>query len=165
VPVTEWVVESSYDLRQPNSMFDTDELLSRLKEKGVKNIEIARALGLPDSRVPEIKRKDRRLTLDEGVKLVRAFGLEQDQAAAPLPGPALRLLIRYVARVLEVPLEEDDPRLEELTGVLQAFSVFVADPKVRRSIEAAEGFFEAMRLHRPKPAAKARQGNDPQPTH
>ena len=146
-------------------MFDTDELLARLKAKGVKNVEIARALDLPDSRVPEIKDKRRTLKLDEAVKLVRAFGLEQDQAALPLPPQVIRLLVRYVAMQIGAPLEQDDPRLEELTADLRAFSAFVADPKVRRSIEAAEGFFEAMRLRRPIAEPEARQGTDPQNAH
>lgn len=144
-------------------MFDTEELLARLKQKGVKNVEIARALGLPDSRVPEIRRKDRALKLDEAVKLVRAFGLEQDQAASPLPDPVLRLLVRYIASELSVPLDQNEARLAELTADLRAFAEFVADPKVRRSIDAAEGFFRAMHLRRPKAGAEAPQGNDPRP--
>lgn len=143
-------------------MFDTDELLERLKAKRVKNVEIARALGLPDSRVPEIKRKDRALKLDEAVKLVRAFGLEQDQAAIPLPAPIVRLLVRYIAAELGAPLAENEARLEELTADVRAFAEFVADPKVRRSIDAAEGFFRAMHLRKPSDAAAPR-GNDPQP--
>jgi plasmid maintenance system antidote protein VapI len=146
-------------------MFDTDELLARLKEKGVKNIEIARALDLPDSRVPEIYRKDRALKLDEAVKLVRAFRLEQDQAIVPLQPQVLRLLVRYMAMQLGASLAEDDPRMEELTADIRAFSAFVADPKIRRSIEAAEGFFEAMRLRRPDNGSKAPQESDPAPTH
>jgi hypothetical protein len=161
--ITKWVVEGSDELRQSTGMFDTDELLARLHQKGVKNIEIARALGLPDSRVPEIKRKDRALKLDEAVKLVRAFELEQDQAAAPLPDPVLRLLVRYIASELAVPLEANEARLEELTADVQAFSEFVADPKVRRSVDAAEGFFRAMHLRRPKSGAITPPGNDPQP--
>lgn len=163
--ITKWVVEESYDLRQPQTMFDTDELLARLQQKRVKNVEIARALGLPDSRVPEIKRKDRALKLDEAVKLVRTFGLEQDQAATPLPVPIVRLLVRYIAAELHVSLAENDPHLEELTADVRAFAEFVADPRVRRSIEAAEGFFRAMHLRRPKVDAEGPQGNGPDPAH
>lgn len=163
--ITKWVVEPSYDLRQPAAMFDTEELLARLRQKGVKNIEIARALGLPDSRVPEIKRKDRALKLDEAVKLVRTFGLEQDQAAVPLPAPVVRLLVRYIAAELSAPLEGNDPRLEELTEDVRAFAEFVADPKVRRSIEAAEGFFRAMTLRQRRAGAATPQGSDPRPAH
>ena len=164
-PITNWVVESSYDLRHPATMFDTDELLARLEQKGVRNIDIARALGLPDSRVPEIKRKDRSLKLDEAVKLVRAFGLEQDQAQQALPVSVLRLAIRYIALELDVPLEGKEDRLEELAADLRAFSAFVADPKVRSSVEASEGFFQAMRLRRPRAESTARKGSDPQPAN
>lgn len=146
-------------------MFDTDELLARLEQMGVRNVDIARALGLPDSRVPEIKRKDRALKLDEAVKLVRAFGLEQDQAALALPVSVLRLLVRYIARELDVPLEGKEDHLEDLVADLRAFSAFVADPKVRSSVEAAEGFFQAMRLRRPRAASATRKGSDPLPSH
>ncbi len=161
--ITKWVVEDSYDLRQPMGMFDTDELLARLDQKGIKNIQMARALGLPDSRIPEIKRKDRALKLDEAVKLVRAFELEQDQAALPIPAPVLRLLVRYIASALLVPLEGNEDRLEELTADVRAFGEFVVDPKVRRSVDAAEGFFRAMHLRRPKADIEVPQGNDPRP--
>lgn len=160
-PITNWVVAPSYALGQAHDMFDTDELLARLKDRGVKNIEIAKALDLPDSRVPEIRRKKRALKLDEAVKLVRAFRLEQDQAISPLHPQVLRLLVRYMAMQLGSALAEDDPRLEELSADVRAFSAFVADPKVRRSIEAAEGFFEAMRLRRPAADTKAPQESDP----
>lgn len=144
-------------------MFDTDELLARLEQRGVRNIEIAKALNLPDSRVPEIKRKDRALKLDEAVKLVRAFQLESDQAALPLPDPILRLIVRFVALQLGTRLEEDDPRLEEIAEVLRAFSAFASNPKVRRSVEAAEGFFQAMILRRPKSEVEAQPENGPEP--
>lgn len=146
-------------------MFDTDELLARLEQKGVKNIEIARALGLPDSRVPEIKRKDRSLKLDEAVKLVQAFGLEQDRSAVPLPPAVLRLVVQYVGMRLGAP----EPRIHslagELTEDLRAFSEFASDPKVRRSIEAAEGFFRAMLLRRPGVESEAQAESDPEHSH
>lgn len=161
--ITKWVVEKSYGFPQSEAMFDTEELLARLDQKKIKNIDMARALGLPDSRIPEIKRRERALKLDEAVKLVRAFGLEQDQAAPPIPAPVLRLLVRYIASELSVPLEGNEARLEELTADVRAFGEFVVDPKVRRSVDAAEGFFRAMHLRRPKVAAEDPQGNGPQP--
>lgn len=155
----------SYALRQSGAVLDTDELLDRLKAKGVKNVEIARVLNLPDSRIPEIRDKRRALKLDEGAKLVRAFGLEPSPEAVPLPPPILRLAVRYLAAELGHSPEEDDRQLEELIADIQAFSEFVADPKVRRSIEAAEGFFQAMRFRRRTPAAAAPSGTDPHHAH
>lgn len=162
---TKWVVALSYALRQSGAVLDTDELLDRLKDKGVRNVDIARVLGLPDSRVPEIRDKRRALKLDEGAKLVRAFGLEPSPEAAPLPAPILRLAVRYLAAELGHSAEEDDRRLEELIADIQAFSEFAADPKVRRSIEAAEGFFQAMRLRRRARPEEAPPRNDPHPAH
>jgi hypothetical protein len=134
-------------------VLDTDQILAALDEKGVRNVDIARTLGLPDSRIPEIKRKERKLSLDEGVKLARAFELEPGQAVQPLPPAVSRLVVRYVAE--ELGAAPDDSRLEELSEDLRAFSEFVADPKVRRSLEAAESFFQAMRFRRPKVAKEA----------
>jgi hypothetical protein len=142
-------------------MLDTDELLARLEEKRIRNIDIAKVLGLPDSRVPEIRRKDRALKLDEGAKLVRAFGLEPSQVVAPLPPPILRLVIQYVA--LELGATANPSQVEELTEDLRAFAEFVTDPKVRRSLDAADGFFQAMRRRRPSAAEEARPGTDPEP--
>jgi cytochrome P450 len=145
-------------------MLDTDELLARLEERGIRNVDIARTLGLPDSRVPEIKRKERALKLDEGAKLVRAFGLEQEPRATPIPPQMIQLSVRYVAAMLGVPRERLEAQMGELTATLRAFSEFVSDPKVRRSIESAEGFFQAMLL-RPRAESEAPPGTDPERTH
>lgn len=162
---TKWVVALSYALRQSGGVLDTDELLTKLKEKGVRNVDIARVLDLPDSRVPEIRDKRRALKLDEGAKLVRAFGLEPSPEAVPLPAPILRLAVRYLAAELGRSPDEDQQQLEDLIADIQAFSEFVADPKVRRSIEAAEGFFQAMRLRRRAPPKEAPSETDPHHAH
>ena len=162
---TKWVVALSYALRQSDGVLDTDQLLAALKEKKVRNVDIARVLELPDSRVPEIRRKERALKLDEGAKLVRAFGLEPAPDAIPLPLPILRLAVRYMATELGYSPEEDDRLLEELLADIQAFAEYVADPKVRRSLEAAEGFFQAMRLRRRSSPPVAPQETDPHHAH
>jgi hypothetical protein len=156
-------VEPRYDSAQANFVLDTDELLSRLEARGIRNVDIARALGLPDSRVPEIKDKRRALKLDEGAKLVRAFGLEQGHKAAPLPESVVRLLVRHIAQALGA--NPTDTQLQELIADARAFALFVADPKVRSSLEAAEGFFQALRLRRPDTEAEAPPGNDPEQAH
>lgn len=150
-------------ISQRKKVLDTDELLARLKARGVKNVEIAKALGLPDSRVPEIKRKERALKLDEAVKLVRAFGLEQDFRAAPLPLSAMRLAVRYVAAELGV--RPSNHQLEDLSADVRAFFELVADPSVQWTPEAAEMFFRAIRFRRPKHPEEAPPGNDHEPTH
>lgn len=157
--VTNCVVAHSYGTRQRIRMMDTDELLDRLEAKKVRNVEIARALNLPDSRVPEIKRRERKLSLDEGVKLIRAFGLELDCRVQPLPQAVYRLVVRHVARALRV--ETSDEQLRDLTEDLSAFAEFVSDPKVRKSLDAAEAFFQAMHLRRPKSAEEAEPQSDP----
>lgn len=160
---TNYVVEGAYDSANPAGVFDTAELLARLEQRGVRNIDIANALGLPDSRVPEIRKKTRALKLDEAVKLVRAFGLEQGQEAAPLPLPIVRLAVLHIARRLGVSLREE--QIADLAADLRAFSQFAADPRVRGSVEAAEGFFHALDYRRIEPEEEAPRGNDREPTH
>ena len=157
--ITNCGVAPSYGLRQSGRVLNSTQLLARLEEKKVRNVDIARALGLPDSRIPEIKRKQRKLTLDEGARLVEAFGLEPSQLQVPLPHSIVRLVVRYIA--LELAAQPSEARIEEIATVVRAFSEFVSDPKHRSSVEAAEAFFEAMRLMRPPPAEEARQETDP----
>lgn len=152
------VVDGKTTVRHPRRVLDTDELLAGLKAKGIKNVEIAKALGLPDSRIPEIRRKERALKLDEAVKLVRAFGLEREFEGSPLPASVTRLVVRYLA--LELGAEPTNQQLEDLTQDVLAFGEFVSDPRVRRSVEAAEGFFRALQLRRPAPEAGARPKSD-----
>lgn len=163
--ITNCVVDAVISLRQARPMLDTDALLQGLRAKNPKNVDVARVLGLPDSRIPEIYRKDRKLSLDEGAKLVQAFELEPDRGASPLPAAILRLVVQYVALKLGAPLEANRGRVDELTEDLRAFSEFVSDPKVRRSIEAAEGYFHALLRPRPGAGPEAQPETDPEQAH
>jgi transcriptional regulator with XRE-family HTH domain len=145
---------------QASAMLTTADIIERLDAKGIRNRQVAQLLGVQDSRVTEIRQGTRRLQLEEAVKLVQAFELEPDSQAIPLPVPILRLVIRYIAIQLGVPQERVLSRLEELTEDLRAFSEFVADPKVRRSLDAAEGFFRAMEIRRPPAESEAPQESD-----
>ncbi|GAA3886028.1 hypothetical protein GCM10022276_01400 [Sphingomonas limnosediminicola] len=86
-------------------MLTTSELLFRLRERGVRNIEIARALNLADSRVVELYAGKRSLKLDEAACLVETFGLEDDPPAART---AVRLSDRVAANI---------QRLREASGL------------------------------------------------
>jgi transcriptional regulator with XRE-family HTH domain len=132
----------------------TKELLARLREKKVKNADIARALGVTPSRVTEMFDGTRALKLDEAAKLSEAFDLEPPPSpqVPALPAPVSQLIVQHIARELGRPLAQDAPQLLELTEDLRAFSEFVTDPKVRESIDLAMAFFQAMRLRRPAPA-------------
>lgn len=167
-------VDASYASRQLLLMMDKKQLLDTLKAKGARNVDIARVLGLPDSRIPEIYRsvsdetiapgqKTRDLSYDEGVKLIREFELEIDRPVAPLPASVYRLAVRHIAGAAGLSLA--DKRLAELAEDLRAFSSFVADPKVRQSIDAAEGFFRALQTRRPAPAEGAPSESDPERNH
>jgi sugar phosphate isomerase/epimerase len=159
------VVDALLNMRQPRRVLDTDELLARLASRGVRNVEIARVLDLPDSRVPEIKDKRRALKLEEAVKLTRAFGLEQDSPAGSLPPGMLRLVVLHVAQALGVPPERTQAKAADLAEDLRAFAEFVADPKVRQSLDAAEGFFRAMAIRPRRAESEAPPESDPERTH
>jgi transcriptional regulator with XRE-family HTH domain len=139
------VIDSSYSFGHSIPVLDTGELLALLEARGIKNREIARVLGINDSRVTEIKKGERQVKLDEAAKLVRHFGLEQAQLA-PLPAPVARLMILHVAQALGKKLDPDSPEMRELSADIEAFARFVADPQVRESVEASENFFRAMQL-------------------
>lgn len=143
---------------QPRLVLDTEQLLERLNVKGVRNREIAKALKIDDSRVTEIKQGRRQVKLEEAVKLVRTFGLEPSHGAPPLPVPVYRLAVRYVAA--ELGLDPPEDRVADLAEDMRAFAEFVGDPKVRLSIEAAEGFFRAMHIRRPRSLAEAPSKSD-----
>jgi hypothetical protein len=147
---------------QIRNVLDTQELLRLLNERKIPNGEIARALNLNPSRITELKKGERRLLLDEAVKLVQAFELEPAPQASPIPHSIMRLVVRHVADRLRCPLEE--PLLEDVAEDLRAFSEFAASPRVRRSIDAAEAFFAAMRLRRPEVEQEAPTESDPQQT-
>lgn len=171
IGVTLCGVYACYESRQSSAMLSKLQLLEALERRGIKNVEIERALGLKSSRVTEIRRalkpdargKVRDLSYDEGVKLVRAFGLEQDQQASPLQLGVVRLAVRHLARRLNAPLSE--PLLHDLAEDLRAFSQFVANPTVRGSVEAAEGFFHALEYRNREAPEEAPQGNDRAQTH
>lgn len=154
-------------LRQPKIVLTTGDLLTRLDEIGAKNADIARVLNVSPSRVTEIKKGDRRIQLDEAAKLVAAFGLESPPSPAtvvPLSDRVTRLLVEYVALELGCDPEGSRGRIAELTKDVRAFAALVSDPKVRESEDAAEMFFQALRLRRLASEEEAQEESDPSPT-
>lgn len=151
-------VAPRYDSGHVTLVMDTAELLRRIDAKGIKPADMARAMNLPASRISEIRKGTRAVKLDEAARLVAAFGLEQSHAATPLPASVLRLAVRHVALKLQVQAQE--AQIAELAEDLRAFSEYAANPKVRQSIEAAEGFFQALQLRRSAPEEEARQETD-----
>jgi hypothetical protein len=158
----ERVIASLSPCVHARGVLTTAELLARLTERGIRNSDIARALGVHPSRVTEMFKGDRTIKLDEAAKLVAEFGLESEPSprVSPLPGPVSALLVQHIASSLGRPLEEGSPQLQALTEDIRAFAEFVTDPKVRESIDLAMAFFQAMRLRRPLSEEEARQGTD-----
>lgn len=164
--IADCFIYGAIPLGQSEWVLNQSEFLKKLRSAGAKNGEIATALKIHPSQVTRLfaeDKKPRDLTLDEAAILAEAFELEQAPRVEPLPPSMLRLVVRYVALALGAPQERTQARLEELTEALRAFSEFVSDPKVRRSTDMAEGFFQAMLLRRPEAVSEARQGTDPEP--
>lgn len=157
------VMDSANYFGKADGVLNTKELLALLEARGVKNREIARALGINDSRVTEIKKGTRQVKLDEAATLVRAFGLQQDRLA-PVHPRMSRLLVQYVAGAVGRKLDPESPQMRELVADIEAFSRFVADPQVRDSVEAAEAFFRAMHL-RSQAGAVDQSETDPENAH
>jgi hypothetical protein len=171
-PFAKGAIYSDGAYRHNALVLTTRDILTALREKGVPNSQIADALDLDASRVTELywnidenpKGKPRKLSHDEAVKLVQVYGLEPGQRATPLPLQMLRLVVRHVATKLGVPPARTEAQMADLAKDLLAFSEFVSEPRVRRSIDSAEDFFQAMIL-RSRAESEAPPGTDPERTH
>ena len=136
-----WMLDSEAVARHIIGVLTTKELLNLLRERGIRNVDAARVLNLPDSRIAEIYSGKRSLKLDEAAKLVAAFDLRD----APLvPDEVVAVLIKYVASALGKPIGDGDAHLEALKADLIAFARFQCDPATKASAAAAEGFFRGL---------------------
>jgi antitoxin component HigA of HigAB toxin-antitoxin module len=145
-------VEGSEPCALHTHMIGANELLTILRDRGVKNADIATLLELPSSRVAELYSGRRRLRLDEAKKLVEHYRIEE--RISPLTVPIARQLVLYAADQMGLPLAPDDPRTDELARDFRAFSIFATDPRVRESEEAAAAFFQGLRLAPTRSAGK-----------
>jgi predicted transcriptional regulator len=157
--IADCVISDCYGIRQTGRVLTTVELLGRLEDRGIKNADIARALNVSPSRVTELKKGERKMQLDEAAKLVTQFELEESEPppsparVAPLPPAISRLIVRYVSE--ELGCSAQDRQVQEIAEDIRAFAEYVADPKVRGSIDLQTQFFEVMRLRRSIPAEEA----------
>ena len=130
-------------------MMTGDQILARLKDAGIRKRDIAQTLRIPDSRVAEMYGGRRQMKLDEAVRLVEAFKLDETpQGITPLTTPIARLLVQHVALAVGAQLDPESPVVSALAADLRAFSEFAADRRVRDSIQAADGFLHGIRLRR-----------------
>jgi transcriptional regulator with XRE-family HTH domain len=128
-------------------MLTTEQILNELADRGVKSADIARVLKIDPSGVARLKHGSRRLLLDEAIKLMEAFRLERPLSQVSLlPTESARLIVRYVAEELKARVSEE--QIREIAEDVRAFAEFVNEPKAPRSVEAAEAFFDAMRIRR-----------------
>jgi hypothetical protein len=133
----------------PSAMFDSREFLDRVlvKAGGVK-AEIARALGIPAPRVSEFfkapkgRKQPRRLTLDEGMALSRAFNVPIDERiSAERLLTVLRVVLRHTPK-----RELGEPDLERLAQeissgleLLQALGTGQPNPEAPGAASSASG--------------------------
>lgn len=144
-PLAALSIEIASRSAQTRAMLSSADLLRMLEERKIKRSAIAAVMGIDPAGVTRLYDGDRKLTLDEAKRLVEAFNLN-GVASNPLSVPIARLLVLYAADALQARLEPEDPRVEELARDLRAFSMFAADPQVRESTEAVQGFFQGLRL-------------------
>src|SRR5687767_12025390 len=85
-------VESYVANRHLTDVMNTRELLGRLEAIGARNVDMAKVLGLPDSRIAEIRKGRRALKLDEAAKLVAAYNLD-NRSTSLLSKPIARLVV------------------------------------------------------------------------
>ena len=151
-PIPHFGIETLPALAHCALMWTSERLLAALRDAGVKNVEIARALGLAESRVSEMFKGDRRIQLDEAAKLIAEFELgDAPEAITPLTTPIARLIALHVAKTTGA--EIAPALLDDLAADLRAFSAFAADRQVRDSTQAVDGFFQSLRIRRRLPAA------------
>lgn len=127
------------------------QLDRRIKAGEITQGDVAKVLGVANSRMTELfKHGTYQLRVDQAVKLVDEFRIESEQApqVAPIPAAIARFVVQYVAEELGFPVEEHQQLVAELAEDVRAFSELVVDPKYRESLNAAEHFFQAMRVRR-----------------
>lgn len=131
----------------------TAELLTMLRERDIKNGQIAKALNLTPSRVTEIFAGDRRVSLDEAATLIEVFNL--DEPTPPIEAHTARLLVIYVASQIGVALDGADPRVELLAQDMSAFAQFAADPELRDKTDSLLAFLRGRASTTPRKAITA----------
>jgi hypothetical protein len=119
-------------------VFGTDELLGAIEARGISQVEMARVLRLPSSRISEMYAGKRQVKLDEAKKLVEAFGLDDQPSTPPISEQTARILILHVANRLAAAVT--DELLQELALDFQAFSRFARAHLPAPSPEATLGF-------------------------
>jgi len=140
-PIPTTVVESNAKLLHAVRMFDTETLLEMLKARGIKNADIARAVGLPSPRITEMFNRTRKINLDEAKRIVEAFRLDEPEQSDPLSEGVARLLALHVANRVGRPLLPEDGTVQELAEDLQAFARFAWHRRTHLTAEATQGFF------------------------
>jgi hypothetical protein len=107
-------------------------------------------LKLPQPRITELYKGERRLKLDEAQALVSHYRLQE---VGGLAEPVARLAVLHVAESLGARIPADDPRLEEIALDLKELSEFAARPEVRQEVAQVSGFLAGRKTKLPNSAA------------
>jgi hypothetical protein len=135
-------------------MDSADQILAKLKQRGVTHAQIAGVLGVATANATKLYNaagktgKPRRLTYDEAVLLIKKFDLNpatESDEVGPLSLPVARLVVQYVASRLCQSQPVDESLVEDTARDVQAFSAFASRPHLRESESHVEGFFQGLR--------------------
>lgn len=144
--------------RTHHGPMDTSEMiLSALKARNVTHERIAAVLGVATKNATRLFNPDpktgkpRKLSYDEGMALINAFGLQDDadDGIEPMSLPVARLAVQYVAQQLGVKIDPDDERVEDLALDIQAYSEFAASSQIGENPDRAEGWLDGRRSRTP----------------
>ena len=147
------VVASHRSRWHARTMLRQADILTELAARGIKQGEIADALGITRPNANKLFKpaaktgKTRSLTFDEGVTLIERFGLDKpdDSPVEAMGVRAARLVVQYVAQQLGVKIDPDDGRVEDLAQDIRAYSEFVATAHVGDNQDRAQGWLDGRR--------------------
>jgi hypothetical protein len=134
-------LDAGYSGAHLGRMLNTAEILKALKERGVKQKEIAAVLCVTQPRVSALYKTDRKLTVEEAIKLVDRFNLDDEPPSIPLNEQFLELAALAAARRLGLEnVDYEDPRLKVAAQDILALVLADQDPRFGGSLEALRGF-------------------------
>jgi|UPI0004DFBD82 hypothetical protein len=139
-------------------MDTSEKILAALRERNVTHARIASVLNVTTNNATRLYNPDpktgktRKLSFDEGMALISAFDLDnqdEDRPIEPMSLPVARLAVQYIAQQLGVRIDPDDERVEDLALDIRAYSEFAASSQIGENLDRAEGWLDGRRSRLP----------------
>lgn len=139
-------------------MDTSEKILAALRERNVTHARIASVLNVTTNNATRLYNPDpktgktRKLSFDEGMALITAFDLDnqdEDRPIEPMSLPVARLAVQYIAQQLGVRIDPDDERVEDLALDIRAYSEFAASSQIGENLDRAEGWLDGRRSRLP----------------